>query len=219
MRFLTREQARAFYDRLGRRQDWQRFYEGRAIRELIAHGDFNTAHRVFELGCGTGSFAATLLEHQLPRGASYTGVDLSATMTALTRQRLSGFGARAQVSQSDGSLRFDVEDESFDRFVANYVLDLLPPQDIVEVLEDAHRLLRAGGRLCLISLTHGKTWPSRLVIKAWTGLHNLNPSLVGGCRPVELTNFLNEDQWRVDYRKTVTALAVPSEVVVASKRD
>jgi len=219
MRFLTREQARAFYDRLGRRQDWQRFYEGGALRELIVHGDFKTAHRVFELGCGTGSFAATLLENQLPQGASYTGVDLSATMATLSRQRLARFSARTQVSQTDGSLHFDVEDESFDRFVCNYMLDLLPPQDIVEALEEAHRLLQAGGRLCLISLAHGETWASRLVIKAWTGLHNLKPSLVGGCRPVELTNFLNENQWRVDYHKTVTALTIPSEVVVASKRD
>jgi hypothetical protein len=40
---LTREQARSFYNRFGRKQDWQRLYEGPAIRDLLAHGAFENA--------------------------------------------------------------------------------------------------------------------------------------------------------------------------------
>ena len=216
-RFLSREQARAFYDRLGRRQDWQRFYEGAAIGDLIVHGDFKTAHRVFELGCGTGFFAATLLDTYLPQGAAYLGVDISATMVNLTRQRLSPFGDRAQVLQTDGALRFELEDGSFDRFITNYVLDLLSPKDIVAVLDEAYRLLNSDGRLCLVSLTRGKTVPAKLVTRLWTRVHKLMPALVGGCRPIELTDMLDRNQWRVAHRDVITAFAIPSEVVVALK--
>ena len=32
---LTRDEARAFYDRFGSKQDWQSIYEGRALRDLM----------------------------------------------------------------------------------------------------------------------------------------------------------------------------------------
>src|SRR5260221_3129440 len=51
---LTHGQARAFYDWMGAKQDWQAFYEKRATRDLIAHASFETAQAVFEFGCGTG---------------------------------------------------------------------------------------------------------------------------------------------------------------------
>jgi len=38
--YLTTQQARDFYNRMGKRQDWQRVYEGRAIRELLQQGEF-----------------------------------------------------------------------------------------------------------------------------------------------------------------------------------
>ncbi len=63
---LTRDEARAFYDRFGRKQDWQSIYEGRALRDLIRGGAFERARSVLEIGCGTGSFAAELLAHRLP---------------------------------------------------------------------------------------------------------------------------------------------------------
>ena len=134
-RFLTREEARAFYDRFGSKQDWQRWYEGAAIRELRTHGGFEMSGSVIELGCGTGAFAEELLEHDLPTTAQYLGMDSSSTMVALTRKRLARFESRAEILQTDGSLTFTFPDASFDRFVSNYVLDLLSPDDIQQVLD------------------------------------------------------------------------------------
>src|SRR5208337_3523311 len=39
-RVLTVDQARAFYDRWGAWQDWQRFYEGRPLRRLLEAANF-----------------------------------------------------------------------------------------------------------------------------------------------------------------------------------
>jgi trans-aconitate methyltransferase len=55
---LTSEQARRVYDRVGRAQDWQRFYEDAATADLVAHAGFDAAHSIVELGCGTGRLAA-----------------------------------------------------------------------------------------------------------------------------------------------------------------
>ena len=79
-RVLTHEQARAFYDWMGSKQDWQAFYEARATQDLIAHASFETAQAVFEFGCGTGAFAERLLASHLTPEASYVAVDSSTTM-------------------------------------------------------------------------------------------------------------------------------------------
>jgi len=217
-RMLTHQQAKAFYDRLGSKQDLQAFYEVPATNNLIAHAAFEAAQSVFEFGCGTGAFAERLLSRHLPPQARYLAVDSSSTMVALARTRLARVGERVAVRQTDGSLQFDEVSGSFERFVSNYVLDLLSASDMAQLLAEAHRLLVAAGRLCLVSLTHGSTPLARLVTRTWTRIHTLEPRLVGGCRPVELCDCLPDTRWHIDYAQVITRFGIPSEVVVASKQ-
>ena len=215
VRVLTHEQAQAFYNRMGAKQDWQAFYEAKATQNLIAHASFETAQAVFEFGCGTGALAERLLTAHVSLEAQYVAVDSSATMIRLAQARLVRFGSRVEVQQTDGSLQFDVPSGSYDRFVSTYVADLLSASDIAEVLSEAHRLLRPEGLLCLVSLTPGPTWFSRLVAGLWTGIHRLEPSLVGGCRPLELQMLLPAFGWQLVSVNVVTAFGIPSEIVVA----
>lgn len=216
-RLLTHQQAAAFYNRFGAKQDWQAFYERAATRDLIAHAAFETAQSVFEFGCGTGAFAEQILIHRLSPQATYLAVDSSATMVRLARSRLVRFGERVTVRQTDGSLQFAERAGAFDRFISNYVLDLLSLADLAQLLTEAHRLLVAEGRVCLVSLTRGVTPLARLVTWSWSRLHALDPRLVGGCRPLELRDHLPPTRWRLDYAQVVTRCGVPSQVVVASR--
>jgi ubiquinone/menaquinone biosynthesis C-methylase UbiE len=216
-RVLTHGQARAFYDWMGAKQDWQAFYEKRATRDLIAHASFETAQAVFEFGCGTGAFAERLLASHLEPSARYVAVDSSTTMIRLARARLARFGSRVTVEQTDGSLQFEAASGSYDRFVSTYVADLLSISDITSLLAEAHRLLMPEGLLCLVSLTHGTRWLSRLVAGLWTGIHRLKPTLVGGCRPLELRVLLPAHTFHLEYVHVVTAFGIPSEVIVAER--
>ena len=212
---FTVDQARAFYDRFGRKQDWQRFYEDPAIGLLIEHAAFDQAHRIFEFGCGTGRFAQRLLRDVVPAHCSYLGMDVSGTMVDIARQRLEPWSRRAEVRRSDGSARLEEPDRSVDRFVSNYVFDLLGPEQINSVLTQAHRVLVPEGLLGLVSLTHGRGWFARAVSKTWQRIHSLSPALVGGCRPLELIEFLDA-HWRVRYVDSVTTFGLTSQVVLAS---
>lgn len=215
---LSRAQAREFYDAFGAKQDAQWFYEGPAVNQVIAHGAFRDAQSVFEFGCGTGHVAEILLDQHLPPSATYEGCDLSTTMLDLARKRLAKFGDRAKLFISDGAPDLSaVAAAQFDRFVSNYVVDLLPPEEIGALSESAHRVLRPGGRLCLVSLTFGTSLISRPVIWVWQRLHALRPQLVGGCRPVRLTEFLSPKQWRVVHQAIVVTYGIPSEVVVTER--
>ncbi len=49
-RILPVGQVKLFYDRFGRLQEGQVFYEGWALEDLEQHGRFEEAHRVIEFG-------------------------------------------------------------------------------------------------------------------------------------------------------------------------
>jgi ubiquinone/menaquinone biosynthesis C-methylase UbiE len=208
-------EAKKYYDRFGKKQDSQSFYEDKATDDLIAYGDFGKAVKVFEFGCGTGRFAQNLLTAHLPAAAVYSGCDLSSTMVGLATQRLASFKDRAKVSQADGSIRFPVADRSVDRVVSAYVLDLLSDTDIRAFFLEAHRVLDNGGKICLVSLTNGSTLLSRGVARVWLSIFRLRASWVGGCRPIQLSRFLDAGLWHLEYHRVVTAFGVPSEVLVA----
>jgi ubiquinone/menaquinone biosynthesis C-methylase UbiE len=214
---LSREEARAFYDRFGAKQDLQRFYEDRAVEELLARSRFEKAKAVVELGCGTGRLAERLLREHLPLGATYHGFDVSGTMVRLARARLGPWSERARVEQTDGAPSIPRPNESCDRFLSTYVLDLLPEEDIRAALAEAGRLLVPGGLLCLAGLTFGETALSRAVCGLWSRVQAWRPALVGGCRPLRLLEFLGSD-WRVDHRRVICSFGVCSEVVVAEGR-
>jgi ubiquinone/menaquinone biosynthesis C-methylase UbiE len=215
---LTRIQAKNFYDRFGEKQDSQAFYEDAALDDLIAHGGFEQAKTVFELGCGTGRFASRLLSNHLSPTASYFGTDISQTMTRLAEQRLSAYAGRANVVQSDGAMRFPLPDHSVDRVVCTYVFDLLSESDIQQAISEIHRILIPGGKLCLVSLTGGVTLPSRIVCAVWSTLFRLHAPLVGGCRPIRLDTLFKQHNWSIDYRNVVIQFGIPSEVLIASLR-
>jgi ubiquinone/menaquinone biosynthesis C-methylase UbiE len=214
-RTLSHEEARRFYDRFGSKQDLQRFYEDPALAVLLRHAAFEQATAVLELGCGTGRLAAQLLRDRLPAHATYVGLDVSATMITLARERLQPWSPRARVLASGGSPRLPLADASVDRLLSVYVLDLLAETDSRAVLAEARRVLVPTGRLCLASLTFGRTPLSRLVAGLWTRLFALRPQLVGGCRPIALAPLLGAG-WRLEHDSTVCTFGLCTEVVVAT---
>ncbi len=212
---FTRTQARTFYDRFGKKQDAQAFYEDAALNELIIHGKFEEAESVFEFGCGTGRFAARLLTRHLPPSAWYLGIDLSQTMIDITKQRILPFAERARAILSEGAMRLPLADHSVDRVVSTYVFDLLSTADAAQAVSEAFRVLMPYGKLCLVSLTFGVTFASRLVSTVWQKLFQLHAPLVGGCRPVRLVSLFDQQRWSLEYSKVISQFAVPSEVIIA----
>lgn len=215
-RTLSRTEARAVYDRIGRGQDAQAFYEDPALDVLIAHADFGVAQSILEVGCGTGRLAERLLRDHCPPSARYVGADLSPRMVELARDRLASFGERAFVVETDGSFGFDIADRSQDRVVATYLLALLSEADVRSFLTEAHRLLRPDGRLCLAGLTWGDDRLARILSRCWAAVHALRPEWVGGCRPLQMRRFVAEESWAVLHHEVVRAWGVPSEVLVAT---
>jgi len=215
---LSHREASRTYDRIGSLQDTQAFYEDRATDVLLRHGDFNSAKDVFEFGCGTGRFALRLFTDFLSSEARYRGVDVSRKMISLAQRRLEPYSERAQVVLTEGDAPVGESSESYDRFLSNYVFDLLSEEDIRDVLREAHRMLRPGGLLCLSGLSTGVGPVSRSVAKAWNWIQARRPSVVGGCRPIDLLPRLSASAWQLQHQIKTVAFGITSEALVAQRR-
>ena len=217
VRTLTHSEAKSYYDRFGRMQDTQAFYEDAAINAMVANAAMAQVQFVVEIGCGTGRLALELLKQHLPDTACYLGTEISSTMVAIAGERLRPYASRASVMPTDGSPVLPVEAASVDRVIATYVFDLLGEADRRRFIDEAARVLKAGGLLCLVGITGGKNAISRAVMSAWRGIFKLNPRLVGGCRPTRAIDYLSAGSWDIRYHDVLVSWGVASEVVIASK--
>ena len=85
------------------------------------------------------------------------------------------------------------------------------------MLREAHRMLLPNGLLCLSGLSAGVARASRTAERVVSWVQPVRPSLVGGCRPVDLLPFLGASESRVQYHTRVVAFGIPSQVVVAKR--
>jgi ubiquinone/menaquinone biosynthesis C-methylase UbiE len=111
---------------------------------IVALAGDVAGRRILDAGCGSGPLAAALRD----RGAVVTGIDASAGMLALARQRL---GDDAELHVADLSDRLPFADGAFDDVVASLVLHYL--EDWGPTLAEMRRVIKPGGRL-IASVQH-----------------------------------------------------------------
>lgn len=117
------------------------YYERPAMLALV--GDV-AGRRVLDAGCGAGALTGEL--HA--KGAAAAGLDSSAQMLRLARDRLP---ASVDLHEGDLNDRLPFADAEFDDVVASLVLHYL--QDWTPALAELRRVLRQGGRL-FVSVDH-----------------------------------------------------------------
>lgn len=172
--------------------------------ELAAIGD---GEDVLEVAVGTGLAFVKILEAN-PSGRN-EGIDLTSAMLSRAEKRADRAGLENYNLRLGDAYDLPFPRQSFDVVVNNYMFDLLPEDDFVRVLEEFRRVLRPGGRLALVNMTHGTRWYNGI----WSGLYQLRPALLGGCRPVSLLPALRRCGFRETKREYVSQFTFPSEVV------
>ena len=215
---LTSEQARHYYDRFVAKQDRQGWYEDAALAWLLAHGAFDGALSLLEIGCGTGRFALRLREEAMASNAAYTGLDISPAMLAAARDRLARSNGHSNFVQGDATAMLPFASGRFDRVIAAYVLDLLSEADSTMLLAEAHRVLAPDGLLCVASLDSKSSGGlSRAIGVLWSAIQRIAPKRVGGCRPIDLRSKLDPASWRLIDHGSLKPWGVGSQALIARR--
>ena len=81
------------------------------------------------------------------------------------------------------------------------------------ILSEFRRVLRKGGRIVLVNMTKGSRWFNAV----WKWLYKIRPSLLGGCRGIELKPYLEEVGFEKIRREYVSQMLFPSEVIYGVK--
>ena len=143
------------FDRWSNRYDdgWlQRFFfqpSHRILLDQLSPVD----ERILDVGCGTGQFAARVLE-RLPE-AQVWGLDLSRGMLRHGRKRAEVAGGRFHLAQGD-SERLPFADNSFDVVTCAHSFHHYPRQD--RVAAEMFRVLRPDGRLLVVDGNRDGLW-------------------------------------------------------------
>jgi SAM-dependent methyltransferase len=132
---------------------------------------FPPGARVLDLGCGEGIFLDLL------RGAGRHGVGVDSSPVDLAPARAKGL----EVVESDALVYLGNQEAMFDGIFCAHLIEHLPTAAAVQLLTDAHRALRPGGRLVLITpdardlevmtgrfwldLTHVRPYPELLLVR------------------------------------------------------
>ncbi len=149
-----------------------------------------------------------------PNGQN-TGIDLSSGMLDKARSRLeplrkSGVNHTLRIGTA---FKLDVQDNSIDLLVNNYMFDLIPFDEMDKILNEFHRVLKKGGKLVLVNMTKGGRFGSGI----YDRLYMISPRAMGGCRGIQLSDRLKQHGFKLDKREYHQQLLFPSEVILAYK--
>jgi ubiquinone/menaquinone biosynthesis C-methylase UbiE len=154
MHYCTADAQREF-ERWSRRYDWDPLQplffhpSHRMILDCLCPHDL----RILDIGCGTGQFAASLLEGN-PK-AQIWGLDLCDSMLRKAQGRSCCLGGRFHLVQGNSS-HLPFTDDFFDAVTCSHSFHHYPDQG--RVLAEMHRVLRPDGRLLLVDGDRDRLW-------------------------------------------------------------
>jgi len=205
---LARGQVEAVYGRIAPIYDaWAWLTETKARNRCLELAAIRDGEDVLEVAVGTGLAFAGILERN-PTGRN-EGVDLTPGMLARAENRAARTGLRNYRLSVGDARSLEFPGDSFDVLVNNYMFDLLPESDFLQVFEEFRRVLRPGGRLAVASMAEGKKWYNGV----WDIVYRVNPALLGGCRAVSLLPWLERCGFVRARTEYISQFTFPSEVV------
>jgi len=188
---------------------WSKLTESKALRKALNFASINDGESILEVAVGTGSLFEQIINLN-PNGRN-EGLDISESMLRKARIRLKNYKNFNLIHEDAYNLPY--ENDTFDVLVNNYMFDLLPWEDYVDILQEFKRVLKPNGRLVITTMTDGREWYSKI----WNVIARKAPSLLTGYRPVNLELIMKNVGFSVEKTEYITQNTFPSLVIYAVK--
>jgi ubiquinone/menaquinone biosynthesis C-methylase UbiE len=207
---ISVQTARRIYDFLGKSYDWFGTFDARAKTRSLELLNPTPGEHILEIGVGTGKVLSQINAAIQPAGVSY-GIDISRVMLSLSRDKNNTLFCQADARN------FPFVSDCFDKIYISYVFDLIPFAHIPGIMTGMLRILRTDGCVVIVALTEGVNFTSRAFISLWKAAYTISPLTCAGCRPLQLISVLENAGFKYIQREVIIQMAVPSEILVATK--
>lgn len=212
----SKEQAKDAYDKLSRWYDviagnFEKKYRDMGLQKLNAR----EGEKVLEIGFGTGHCILALAKSVGNSGKVY-GIDISDGMLNIARSRIEkeGFLERVEFKRGDAT-ELPFEGNFFDAIFMSFTLELFDTPEIPIVLQECKRVLRSGGRICVVSMS--KKGKASLMVKIYEWSHRNFPKYAD-CRPIYVERSLIDAGFQIVDVTDIAPMKLPGEIVLAKKK-
>ncbi|HBT47758.1 MAG TPA: ubiquinone biosynthesis protein UbiE [Peptococcaceae bacterium] len=136
--------------------EWYKTPKGRWVDRIEKEAIYEylqprSGMEILDIGCGTGNFSIELAR----LGARVTGIDVSEPMLEKAREKAAREGVTVRFLRADAR-RLPFEEGTFDAVVSVTALEFVT--DLRAALQEAYRVLRAGGRLVVGVIGGNSAW-------------------------------------------------------------
>ncbi|MFA5838066.1 MAG: methyltransferase domain-containing protein [Bellilinea sp.] len=169
---------------------------------------------VLEIGFGTGHGITAMAKSVGDTGEVY-GLDISEGMRNVTQTRIekAGLSHRVKLNVGDAA-NLPFEDNFFDAIFTSFALELLEAHELPIVLHECQRVLKAGGRICVVSLSK-KGKGNKTMASLYQSAYRFFPNLAG--HPHLIQKALEEARFQTLDATQLSVWGLPVEIVVAQK--
>ncbi len=211
-----KEVAKTSYDKMSKWYDilpdrFERIYRDAGLQKLNA----KEGEIVLEIGFGTGHCILSLAQSVGNSGKVY-GIDISEGMCNITRARVkeARLSERVEIKCGDAA-KLPFKTSFFDAVFMSFTLELFDSPEIPEVLDECKRVLRSGGRICIVALS--KKGKDNVIIKLYECVHRTLPKYVD-CLSIFVQKTLDNAGLQINDITEMSMLGLlPLEIVVAKK--
>ena len=196
----------AIYDRLGG------IFVRKPAEKALSYLKTVNGEMVLEIGFGTGYCLQQIALSIGTTGRAY-GIDISDGMIQVTKNKLekAGLMDRVELYHGDAS-KLPFTNETFDAVFMSFTLELFDTPEIPLLLNEVRRVLKAGGRLGVTSLSRAKG--NSIALRMYEWIHRTWPKYVD-CRPIYLEQSLHKAGYTVESKELCSLLVLPIEIVIA----
>ena len=157
------------YDELNHRLSWNidKGWRRKAIGQLAPY----KPQRILDIATGTGDFA--ILSAQMLNPQQLLGTDISEGMMEIGRQKVGKLGLDNVIKFArEDCMSLTLGDNEFDAVTAAFGIRNFA--NLEKGLSEMCRVLRKGGHLCVIELTHPVRFPMKQLFKIYS--HTILPT-------------------------------------------
>jgi demethylmenaquinone methyltransferase/2-methoxy-6-polyprenyl-1,4-benzoquinol methylase len=212
---VTRSQAEASasYSRMSRWyhvlfDPFERRYRQAGYRLLAVREGEHT----LGVGFGAGEGLHALAEAVGATG-SVTGIDIAAGMCQAADDLLTRAGVRARVTLICGdAMKMPFPADTFDAIMMSFTLELFDTAEIPVVLAECRRVLRPGGRICVVAMACAN--PPGLMQRLYEWAHRRFPTVID-CRPILPGVALTHAGFHVQTSTRMSTFGLPIDIILA----